>query len=171
MARPQPARDPGFGQRLVEAMHEARRRPGELARTLEVHPTTMSRWRRGELPDPRALTTLAQTLGVRVEWLKTGEAPRTGQVREPTASYPVSRAEMAFLEGMRRIADYRDRGELVPPPVAERLLSDLWNAGRVTSPAAGAADAGDRAAVEGMLTEVEAARRQPDPKQPGKRGA
>ena len=127
MARTQPARDPGFEARLNAAMYEARRRPAELARALKVHPTTMSRWRRGQIPDPRALTALAQELGVRVGWLKTGEGRRTEQVREPATPYAVSPSEMAFLDATRDLTGYAERGTLVPPAVAIGHLATLWN--------------------------------------------
>ena len=83
---------------------------------------------------PGTVERLAGALGVPPPSLRPTEG-QTGEVREPVASYPVSRAEMAFLEGMRELRGYEDRDEAIPPRLAMRLLVDLWNAG--ATPAAG----------------------------------
>lgn len=91
------ALDPRFAERLKAAMHEARVRPAQLATDLGVHPTTVSRWRRGECPDMPTLTALAARLGVGLEWLKTGGGERSGG-EAPVAGDSGKAALTAFLE-------------------------------------------------------------------------
>lgn len=109
--------DEGFGTRMRESMDAARLRPGELARVCGVHSVTVSRWRRGELPDDLRLPQLAQCLGVAVEWLKTGQGPRT--VPAPTWLGTDHRASL--LARLQFLYDqfkaYRDAG-LSPEPEA-----------------------------------------------------
>ena len=76
-----PHRDAGFKARLHDAMDDARLRPKALADKLGVHPTSVSRWRRGEIPEAGALSALASALAVRMEWLKTGAGEQKARER------------------------------------------------------------------------------------------
>lgn len=68
--------DPVFGARLREATKARGMEPGELARVLGIHGTTMSRWRGGKMPPEPQLRHLAGVLTVSLNWLKTGQGPR-----------------------------------------------------------------------------------------------
>ena len=73
MVRAGVTEDEAFGRRLKEAMTAVGLRPGELAKRCGVHPVTVARWRRGEVPDDLRFPQLAQCLGIAEEWLKTGQ--------------------------------------------------------------------------------------------------
>ena len=64
-------------------------RPGQMARDLKVLPGTVSRWRRGELPDPLRVDEIARYLGTTRAWLLKGEGPR-----DPSAVRGWSGAEL-----------------------------------------------------------------------------
>lgn len=70
MSRAKP--DPEFAGRVRELMALKRLRPSTLADLMGVNKVTVSRWRRGELPEPFYLSLLAEHLGTTVEHLKTG---------------------------------------------------------------------------------------------------
>ena len=127
-------RDEGFGARLREAMSRAGVRPGDLARTMGVHPVTVTRWRRGELPDDLRLPQLASCVGVALMWLKSGEGPQIAVGRDRAPLTPIVAetgrteagrlrhltARLAFLRDQLRA--YRDLGQSPPPPVLEEWL-------------------------------------------------
>jgi transcriptional regulator with XRE-family HTH domain len=98
-------RDEGFGLRLREAMRAAGIRPGELARRCGVHPVTVARWRRGELPDDLRLPQLAECLGIPLEWLKTGQG-----ASNLSGGSPVPPPSLDYLESLRaRLGFFRDQ--------------------------------------------------------------
>ncbi|MBK8006735.1 MAG: helix-turn-helix transcriptional regulator [Gemmatimonadetes bacterium] len=70
--------DPEFGKRFRLAMEYAGVAPGDLAEAEHVRPQTVSRWRRGELPDDLRLPRLAALFRVEAEWLRTGQGPAPG---------------------------------------------------------------------------------------------
>lgn len=70
--------DPEFGKRFRLAMEYAGVSPGDLAQVERVRPQTVSRWRRGELPDDLRLPRLAERFRVDVEWLRTGQGQAPG---------------------------------------------------------------------------------------------
>lgn len=67
--------DSAFGHRLKLAMSLVDMEAGQLAKLEGVGSGTVSRWRRGELPNELRLPRLAAALRVRLEWLKSGQEP------------------------------------------------------------------------------------------------
>lgn len=129
----------------------------DLAREVGRRSNAVSEWERGARKPPKSvLTRLADDHGWPVAMFQVGgpmphdvvNRPLTAQaVREPTVPpYPVSRAEWAYLEAKREVMRYEERGELVPPRVALRLLWEVSIA-EATPPAAG--DRFDRAGAKG----------------------
>lgn len=87
--------DVEFGKRLRVAMAEAGVSATDLAKNQGVRVQTVSRWRRGELPDDLRLPALADLLRVSLNWLKTGQGTPTDRVRENGAAYRVDPASGA----------------------------------------------------------------------------
>lgn len=73
------ANNDGFVERLIDAMEEQRPSwsQAELSKHSGVPPGSINEYlRKGRRPAGRNLTELAAALGVRAEWLLTGEEPR-----------------------------------------------------------------------------------------------
>lgn len=85
MPRERPPRDEGFAKRLREVMDRERVRPKDLAKGQHVNPVTVSRWRRGEVPDDLRLPLLAARLRTTVEYLQTGQGSSTASEPGPVA--------------------------------------------------------------------------------------
>lgn len=64
---------------MTQAMGYAEVSPGELAAFVPAHAVTVSRWRKGYVPDDARIERIAGHLGVRFKWLKAGEEPPTGK--------------------------------------------------------------------------------------------
>jgi transcriptional regulator with XRE-family HTH domain len=77
--------DPEFGRRFRLAMESAGVSPGQLAEEEKVRPQTVSRWRRGELPDDLRMPRLARRFRVSEGWLRSGEGTGGGH---PPAGAP-----------------------------------------------------------------------------------
>lgn len=134
MPRRPPRRDPGFESRLIEAMDHARLRPKALADLLGVHDGTVSRWRSGVLPLGATLTALASALGVRPEWLKTGEGERKA-VGAPSGPAAPSEAVARYYADVRAML-LRRAGGTVNADVMLDAWEGLWR--RLTAtPASG----------------------------------
>ena len=80
--------DPLFGGRVKDAMHGRRMQPGDLAREMGVHGTTVSRWRGGRVPEEATLRHLAGVLRVLLNWLKSGQGERHAAQSTAGASDP-----------------------------------------------------------------------------------
>lgn len=121
--------DKAFGARLRHAMHDGRLRPAALARQLGVHPTTLSRWRRGERPQPGAMTALAAALSVPVEWLKTGVNPGIGPelAGRPELAGPTGNAARYYEGALKRLDGRVARAEEMGAEEARAMLMTLWD--------------------------------------------
>lgn len=87
-----------FSERLELALNRARLDKGELAAATGKHPSAISRWLRGSVPDFDNAQALADALNVSVHWLLTGngpqdvtryplELPPTSTLQEPLMPY------------------------------------------------------------------------------------
>lgn len=87
-----------FSERLEFALNRARLGKGELATATGKHPSAISRWLRGAIPDFDNAQALAEALNVSVHWLLTGtgpqdvhhppfELPSTSTLQEPLMPY------------------------------------------------------------------------------------
>lgn len=131
--------DREFAKRLRVAMEEAEVTPTALAEAQEVSTQTVSRWRRGELPDDLRFPSLAANLRVHANWLKTGQGEMNplgvgnGQRVQESASAPyqthawdawqrIDRA-LRLVRGELDIA--AGRGESISPDRAKQLADLL----------------------------------------------
>lgn len=81
--------DEGFPERLRQAMARKGVKNPDVADALGVHPTTVSKWRRGEQPiEPARLPALAEFLGVTVAWLRDGTTATPPSLSEGGATIP-----------------------------------------------------------------------------------
>lgn len=83
-----------FSERLQTVLAERRITQKELSERIFIAPSTVTRWfTGGSMPQPRTVEAIANAIGVRKEWLLTGEGPvdanpeRRPIVREIEASY------------------------------------------------------------------------------------
>lgn len=84
-------RDPEAGKRLKEVMAARGVAPGDLAEAMQVAKSTVSRWRRGELPDDENVARLAAILRTSTNWLKEARGSRDGPERPYSLDQPSSR--------------------------------------------------------------------------------
>ena len=136
-------RDLEFGRRLKQAMSAEDMEAGKLAELEGVGDGTVSRWRKGELPNDLRLPRLAGHLRVREEWLRTGQEPMRAApnhngvshapmtVREPPASTPTA-AEIKALVS-QRLAEWRRSG-VAPPDWEVMTWLDLAMRARRSGP-------------------------------------
>jgi transcriptional regulator with XRE-family HTH domain len=74
-----------FSKRLALALGEAGLSQADLARSVDVNPSTVNHWCSGKrCPKPDDTKRIAATLGVRAAWLLLGD----GDMRETDASAP-----------------------------------------------------------------------------------
>lgn len=66
-----------FADRLRSAIFYSTSNKSDVARDVGVHPVTMSRWLKDRVPDAVTAMRLATRLGVRLNWLLTGDGPMT----------------------------------------------------------------------------------------------
>lgn len=119
--------------------------PGELARVLGIHGTTMSRWRGGRLPPEPQLRHLAGTLTVSLNWLKTGQGPREaagaitplkgavyglggvarGGLESDDPGIPRRVVREAVWRAWDAVADGAQAGKTVPGEVVARAFGQL----------------------------------------------
>lgn len=72
-------RNSSFSLRIAEVMGEENLTQANVAKSLHVSQTTVSRWLSGSVPRKQKATLLAKVLGVEVDWLLTGNGlKRTG---------------------------------------------------------------------------------------------
>jgi transcriptional regulator with XRE-family HTH domain len=137
---------PGVGMAWVRAGNIAERMADlrgaleltqeEMAAQAGVRYTAVSEWETAKARPPKGrLEALARRLGIPVTVFQEGGpmpstlVNRLTAARSPgPASMAGSRAEARFLEALRELTDYAQRGESVPASVAMELLAGVWNA-------------------------------------------
>jgi len=128
-------KDSGFGRRLKQAMAEEDMQAKRLAELEKVGVGTVSRWRRGELPDELRYPSLASHLGVRVNWLKSGQGtmrPSLGGNGAAVREVPVAATWTVYTdvrppmgEQARRILEERIEAVIRGAPLTPAEL-DYW---------------------------------------------
>jgi transcriptional regulator with XRE-family HTH domain len=95
----QPPEDVGMHGRIVERMEAKGLKPGDVARDLHIDTRTVLFWTKGEHePKRERRRELAELLGVRDEWLRTGEGPRDLPVEGPPDPDQMTRIERRLDE-------------------------------------------------------------------------
>lgn len=101
-----------------------------LARSEGVRTQTVSRWRRGERPDDLRLPSLATTLRVPLNWLKTGHGERGDgtRIREQPPAHGATdgRLQRIYAAAMLNLARAADPEGRVPLASANSWVSMLY---------------------------------------------
>lgn len=85
--------------RIVERMEAKGLKPGDVARALHIDTRTVLFWTKGEhAPNRDRRQALAELLGAREEWLRTGEGPRDLPVEGPPDPDQMTRIERRLDE-------------------------------------------------------------------------
>jgi transcriptional regulator with XRE-family HTH domain len=100
----------GFGERLalVVARERGRGKKQAFARKIGVKPAQLSRYLKGQIPDPPVLVAIAEAGQVSLDWLLMGREPWGEGVAHPLSSHPL-------LQRLARL----------PSPVVTMLLGVL----------------------------------------------
>jgi transcriptional regulator with XRE-family HTH domain len=122
-------RDAEFGRRLKEVMAGLRISPGELAEGMKVRPGTVSRWRSGELPGEIRMERVARLIGVRTNWLRTGQGERDAEFLEEgeidRRSVAMAAVEAAVVRATAQFVPYLVSGPEMPVVDALGILDRL----------------------------------------------
>lgn len=98
-----------FSQRLTASLAKSHMTTTELARKMETHPSTITRWMNGSIPRTATMRQLARVLGENVSWLERGEldAPLRQQYdAESGRSFIAVQSQSATLQEPPGILDY-----------------------------------------------------------------
>lgn len=126
--------------------------PGDLAGVMEVVPSTVSKWRAGRIPGGIHLRRIGTLLGVRTNWLRTGEGERLDpdmpgwdDVIADGGVVPMRAIEAAVVQATAEFVPYLVKGSTMPVREALGILDRLSTRLGAKRPDS-APDAGEEAA-------------------------